>query len=444
MKGMRGIVAVGAALACVGLAPAQASASDVIGEVWGSSGGIGCTLSGGTYSQSAPTGNEYKAPYDGVLTSWTNSGTFFGLKLKVTRLGAASSFTVVASSDLRGEGTYPVRIPIRQGDVLGASVSANSFSECAGYTDSTALRAAGDLAPGTTVSGTPENVLLPIEAVIERDVDNDGYGDETQDQCPSSATTQGPCPLPTVLGQTFAPAPSGGATADYVVVNQIGFPTAAQQDGVITGWQYAAGSYSGAGAIRLKMFRPLGLNDYRVVGADQPRTPASNVLNSWPVRIPVRQGDRIGIHTTGPPVASNASDANNRYAVLAGDLATGSSATFTPSGGTGRRMNVAATLEADADGDGFGDTSQDKCPTNPNTQGTCPPPSPPPPSPPPQPSAECLKAREGLDDAKQKLKKAKSKLAMAEGKKRKKKARKKVKKAKAKVKKANAAVAEAC
>lgn len=34
---------------------------------------------------------------------------------------------------------------------------------------------------------------VPAIATVERDEDNDGYGDETQDQCPSSALSHGPC-----------------------------------------------------------------------------------------------------------------------------------------------------------------------------------------------------------------------------------------------------------
>jgi hypothetical protein len=43
---------------------------------------------------------------------------------------------------------------------------------------------------------------LLVSADIEPDADHDGFGDETQDQCPTQATTQGPC-------DTAAPAVSG-------------------------------------------------------------------------------------------------------------------------------------------------------------------------------------------------------------------------------------------
>jgi Ca2+-binding RTX toxin-like protein len=35
-----------------------------------------------------------------------------------------------------------------------------------------------------------------IAANVEPDSDRDGFGDETQDQCPTNATIQGPCPQP--------------------------------------------------------------------------------------------------------------------------------------------------------------------------------------------------------------------------------------------------------
>src|SRR5262249_38293584 len=43
---------------------------------------------------------------------------------------------------------------------------------------------------------------LLVQADIEPDADHDGFGDETQDQCPTQASTQGPC-------DTTAPSVSG-------------------------------------------------------------------------------------------------------------------------------------------------------------------------------------------------------------------------------------------
>lgn len=41
-------------------------------------------------------------------------------------------------------------------------------------------------------------------------------------------------------------------------------------------------------------------------------------------------------------------------------------------GSTNARLSVSATLEPDADGDGFGDETQDQCFTDPTTHGPCP------------------------------------------------------------------------
>jgi hypothetical protein len=36
-----------------------------------------------------------------------------------------------------------------------------------------------------------------VQGTVEADADHDGFGDDTQDQCPSNAATQGPCPTTT-------------------------------------------------------------------------------------------------------------------------------------------------------------------------------------------------------------------------------------------------------
>jgi hypothetical protein len=36
-----------------------------------------------------------------------------------------------------------------------------------------------------------------VQGTVETDADHDGYGDETQDQCPTDASTHGPCPTST-------------------------------------------------------------------------------------------------------------------------------------------------------------------------------------------------------------------------------------------------------
>lgn len=52
-----------------------------------------------------------------------------------------------------------------------------------------------DVPPGATAEFKEEpGYRVPLAAIIEPDADNDGFGDETQDGCPTSAALQVPCP----------------------------------------------------------------------------------------------------------------------------------------------------------------------------------------------------------------------------------------------------------
>lgn len=169
----------------------------------------------------------------------------------------------------------------------------------------------------------------------------------------------------------------------------------------------------------------LGGDSFQVVAESEPRTPEANVLNTFPTRVPVREGDRIAIGVNNLPVISSSVYDHDSSWFVGSDPAPGASATFAKSA---RFTNVAAFLEADADNDGFGDTSQDQCPTDASTQAACAG------VPPPPDDDACEKARKKLKKAKAKVERLKRKDAAA----------KKVKKAKKKLKKAKAAVRKAC
>jgi hypothetical protein len=100
-----------------------------------------------------------------------------------------------------------------------------------------------------------------------------------------------------------------------------------------------------------------------------------NTVNTFSgLHIPIDPSQRIGAYL---PFGSTL---DCEYDTVAGDdvwfsfggfPAVGESENY---GGTnsGRRLNLAASVEPDADGDGFGDETQDQCPTNAGTQGACP------------------------------------------------------------------------
>jgi hypothetical protein len=422
-------VAMAIALAGALIAASPVDASDTIGETFSNTGGSGCS-DGTTYVQTASDGNQYVAPYDGVITSWTNSGFYPTMTFKVARIGVDDAYTVLAQDGPRTTGfnisaTYPVRIGVRQGDVLGLSVpETGSTVTCGGPAAYSTGVSAGDAQPGPhNFDDVYSGNQLSVSAQIERDVDGDNYGDETQDGCPGNAATHGPCPLPKVLGQTFDPHYPTCMEGTVFPLSSPAIVSAVQTDGVITSWSYQS-LPSTSGTVGLKVLQPLGGNSYLVRAQDAVHAVKADALNTFAVRIPVRTGDRIAINTDGVPVCGiNSSDWT--IGERGDDPGPGTSGPYTT--GTGLTVDLAAREEADVDDDGYGDTTQDKCPTDASTQGACPPP--------PGPSAKCKAAKTKLDKAKKKLKKAK-------GAKHVKKA--KVKKAKKKVKKAKAAVKKAC
>ena len=82
-----------------------------------------------------------------------------------------------------GIDTVPARIPVAAGDILGMTVLSNDL--CA-VTTGTVAYYNGDPPTGSTATYTPSGAgTYDVAALVEPDVDGDGYGDETQDPCPS-------------------------------------------------------------------------------------------------------------------------------------------------------------------------------------------------------------------------------------------------------------------
>jgi len=150
-------------------------------------------------------------PAAGVITSWGFNaqieeigGNPYTTQLKTLRAtGAANTFTVVGESAREplhnGSNSFATRIPVQAGDRLGTGggneLAASLF--CLSSDPADVLGALeGEVPVGSTQTYTPAtNGRLALWAAVEPDADNDGFGDETQDACPQSATTQVACPV---------------------------------------------------------------------------------------------------------------------------------------------------------------------------------------------------------------------------------------------------------
>ena len=142
----------------------------------------------------------------GVLTKWRVNlvpvPAVLPHSLKVLRPSAtAGAIQIVGETQVNvvgGANVFPARIPVQAGDRIGL-ISAGALGTLFCKTVAP-LGVIGVFEPGTTGSlvtfeqgAAP--IRAPVAAVIEPDADNDGFGDETQDQCPQGATAQGPCPI---------------------------------------------------------------------------------------------------------------------------------------------------------------------------------------------------------------------------------------------------------
>ena len=166
--------------------------------------------------------------------------------------------------------------------------------------------------------------------------------------------------------------------------------------GVITSWTTRGDASSGTG-VRLKVYRPTAASDTWTVVAETPlKVLTPDVLNTFPARISVQAGDRIALRVSdesgGPCWFPNPATLGPEYEALGYsptmgfDPPIGSSVTFV-NADQPALVNIAAVVEPDADGDGFGDESQDKCVGVAGATNGCPPPAPPvvvPPPPEPQ------------------------------------------------------------
>lgn len=100
----------------------------------------------------------------------------------------------------------------------------------------------------------------------------------------------------------------------------------------------------------------------------EPTAEAEVPIREFPGRLPVKKGQHLALDGTNVEATYNSGGDQFSY-VYGPPLANGGAAR-TSEGATGQLL-VAATIEPDADGDGFGDETQDRCPSQATTQGAC-------------------------------------------------------------------------
>ncbi len=175
-----------------------------------------CTL----LNQGLPAGRLVHSPIDGVIVRWRlrqGANTAGPGALRVIRPNN-QSVTPTMWTGIRSEpvtlpgpaGTYLFnsRLPISVGDEIGVDVplghSAMTYEDL--VTGSVRVFDP-PLADGGTLPASGAGAAeLGLNADVEPDADKDGFGDETQDLCPTQSATQGNCIVAPAAGATGAQA----------------------------------------------------------------------------------------------------------------------------------------------------------------------------------------------------------------------------------------------
>jgi uncharacterized repeat protein (TIGR01451 family) len=173
---------------------------------------------------------------------------------------------------------------------------------------------------------------------------------------PAGSCMTGPCTYTQTDG-AVAPVPQ------YVVPGTI-------PRGVIVSWSFKASSGNNA----IEVLRPQGGGAYLDVGHSETVAAAGgNVVVTSPTRLAVQAGDAIGLYNDSNALVMSTSLINLHASdvVRAFDPALGATAAAPSAAAMFSQLELQATVEPDADADGFGDETQDQCPSDPTLQTAC-------------------------------------------------------------------------
>jgi len=148
-------------------------------------------------------------------------------------------------------------------------------------------------------------------------------------------------------------------------------PLVKETPGVIVHWNVRVGSGLSPLVQQLGVFRAVnGGADYTKVAESALETFGGNPeAEAFATRIPVQAGDYVGLH--GPVETFVCGGQGGATAALfEGGIALGETKAFKTE--SEFRSPVSAVVEFDADGDGYGDSSQDRCPESALFQTECP------------------------------------------------------------------------
>lgn len=147
-------------------------------------------------------------------------------------------------------------------------------------------------------------------------------------------------------------------------------PSSSPVGGIATSWAVSSASTNTFNQ-RLKVLRTVPGADAVEVAAEAPPQAVSKGSGSFPIRIPVQAGDRFGLSGVGGGVVACETGApEDVLGATSRNAQPGQSESFSRL--TGYQLPLTVTVERDADGDGFGDDTQDRCVGTASAGSDCP------------------------------------------------------------------------
>ncbi|MGI9556657.1 MAG: hypothetical protein ACR2N5_01815 [Solirubrobacterales bacterium] len=156
----------------------------------------------------------------------------------------------------------------------------------------------------------------------------------------------------------------GPGTHNFVQVSSVQpvFNYEVPSAGVITNWKHVGRAIADPGTGRLQIWRPKGGTSYELVGRSDLESFTASVVNSYPTQISVLPGDLLGLRTSSTAACGllgSGLDTASSDGSGTSDPVTGETRSLSSVFPGSILINVAATHEPDADGDGLGDETQD-------------------------------------------------------------------------------------
>jgi hypothetical protein len=162
---------------------------------------------------------------------------------------------------------------------------------------------------------------------------------------------------------------SGGPTTMFTTGGSHASSFQIPFNGILTKWGTDRTMTANQGKLRALIARYVG-SDMTIVSSSAPSYVWPETIGEFNVRIPVVAGDILGITAfdSEPRMCTTGISADSLSTT--GSVALGD--TFTPSSLPGSITPIWAEIENDADGDGYGDETQDKCPQSAASIELCP------------------------------------------------------------------------